>query len=435
MIKVASIRKQAQNKCKNAKRQHEWGFILTILAIASVFLGSSVISIDFSFFSLYPLRFLCFIGLFFMMSRERWRDSFLLFNSRFIVIFLFLGLISIIWAPDTTLAIKEFGILQTGLTLTWLISKYIYSEDRLEVVFKIWIVGALCINLIGIWEVWHQEYLIVTEIGTKTANSIERNGFLAPRAIFANQNNYGFFNALTSLVLLGRVINAYSPKIIYRLNIISLLLSITILFFSYSRAAIFGFILGVIVFCLITIFSNRNYQGKLVRFTIIGAVIFVIIIILNESVVDSITRMLTLVIEKNDKSIESGEEGRNVFYLKSIRYFVDNLGVGMGPGSSIFNLNGTPTHNYLLQVLVEYGPIILLIQMWVVYCAYMRFAKYYTIINNLMPMMLRSTIIVFPLLCFGPSTIMVEGIFWLWYGLVISYSSIVIRKYYAYKLS
>ena len=97
--------------------------------------------------------------LFLILSRSGWGDPFLELYFKFSLFFLLLGLVSIIWAPDTTLAIKEFGILQTGIALTWLITRYINTEARINMALNIWIFGALFVNSIGLYEIFTQKHM------------------------------------------------------------------------------------------------------------------------------------------------------------------------------------------------------------------------------------------------------------------------------------
>lgn len=408
----------------------DWGFLVTILSVGSVFLGSILVKLDLSFFQLYPLRFLGFVGIFFVMVNRGWKDPLLSFNSRFTVFFLLVGLISIVWAPDKILALKEIGILQTGLTFTWLITKYANSEERLNLLIGIWVFGAIFVNLIGLWEVLNQQFLLVTEIGSKTERAIERIGFLAPRSIFNNQNNYAFFNAITSLVLLGNIIKKHQSTKLYLFNCFSLSLSIFILVCSYSRAAIAGFALGFACFFIFTFLSSSKLKVNLANFAIVGLIAFFGFVMFEPSIIESFTGKLYLVIEKNN---QTQVEGRSVLYSATVDYAIESLGIGMGPGSSVHNLNGLPPHNYFLQLLVEYGLVIVIGQLYILYRVYKRLSSYHSVIQNALPTMLRASIIAFPLLSVGPSSIFGEGVFWLWLGLILAYCSVAVRKYYEHQ--
>lgn len=418
--------KASITKEEEANQKHwDWGFIITLLSVASVFLGNSLVKLDISFFHLYPLRLFGLIGLFFIFINKGWKDPLLSFNSNFIFFFFIVGIASVYWAPDTILAIKELGILQTGLTFTWLITKYVNTETRLEVVIAIWVIGAIFVNLIGLWEVLNQQFLLVTEVGTKTERSIARMGFLAPRSIFGNQNNYAFFNAITSLILLGKLIKVYRPSKLYIVNLISFSLSLFLLICSYSRAAIGGFVIAVAFFLLFILFSKNNLKSNLLKFVIVSFLGFTALLFINPSIVDSFSDKLYLVIEKNNQRTE---EGRSILYKESLGYAYDSLGFGRGPGASIAYLGGLPPHNYFLQILIEYGIIIVLLHLWLFFKVFRRLGTYKHVIRNAMPSMLQGSIIAFPLLSIGPSSIIGEGIFWLWLGISLAYSSISLLK-------
>ncbi|QMU27348.1 O-antigen ligase family protein [Adhaeribacter radiodurans] len=415
-----------QIKRESVKSRLDWRYIITLLAIASVFLGSTLVKLDVSFFSLYPLRFFGFVGFFvIVLSRKKWADPFLEGFYKFSLFFLILGLVSILWAPNTDLAIKEFGILQTGIALCWLVTRYIDTEEKVEVLIKIWIVGAIFINLIGLYEVTHQQYLINTDIGEKIERLANRVGFLAPRSIFINQNNYAFFNSLTALVLFGKLMKRYRPLIWYAINALSLLLSLYILISSYSRAAISSFSIGVIFFVIFSFLTPNTYKSNILKLGLLLIVTFIGVIVVNDSLLDAMINKLYLVVEKNEVTTD---DARINIYTKSINYALDNMGFGMGPGSSLYPLEGIPPHNFFLQILVEYGVVILLGILFILFKSFNRIGRYQNVIANALPAILRSSILVFPLMAVGPSSIMGEGIFWLWLGFIVVYGSISYRK-------
>ncbi|QNF32397.1 O-antigen ligase family protein [Adhaeribacter swui] len=405
----------------------DWGLIITYFSIATVFLGSPLVKLDVGFFQLYPLRLFGFIGFFLILSRVGWGDPFLELYYKFSLFFLILGLVSIIWAPDTTLAIKEFGILQTGIALTWLVVRYINTEERVNTALNIWIIGALFVNGIGLYEIFAQKYIIAAEVGGKNERLAVRLGFLAPRAIFANQNNFAFFNALTSLLLLGRLIKQYRPLKWYVLNWLSFAISLYVLICCYSRAGIAAFGLGVALFFLFSFFSHNHYKQNLVKIIFGVVILFICLLIVNPSILDAVTNKLNLVIEKNETS-SSSNDTRVDLYTTCLNFALDHLGFGMGPGSSIFPLDGLPPHNFFLHILMEYGIVILIGILYFLVASAKKLGLYQTVINNALPAMFKATVVVFPIMAIGPSTILVEGSFWLWYGLLLAYSSIMYRK-------
>ncbi|RDC66035.1 O-antigen ligase family protein [Adhaeribacter pallidiroseus] len=323
------------------------------------------------------------------------------------------------------MAIKEFGILQTGIALTWLVIRYVNTEDRINTVINIWIVAALFVNLIGFYEVVTQKYLIASEVGGKTERLAMRIGFLAPRAMFANQNNYAFFNSLTTLLLLGKLIKPYRPLKWYVLNWISLGMSLYLLISSYSRAGIAAVALGTALFIVFSLTSHNNYKQNIIKIVAVLFVLFISVLVIDTSILDTITDKLNLVVEKNESS---SDDTRVNIYTTCLNYALDHLGFGTGPGSSIFPLDGLPPHNFFLQILMEYGIVILLGMLYFLYISFRKFSSYQNVISNALPAMFKAMILVFPIMAVGPSTIIVEGSFWLWYGLLIAYSSIMMRK-------
>lgn len=409
----------------NKSIARDWGLIITYFAVASVFFGTPTIMINVGLFQMFPFRLFGFIGFLLIMSRKGWGDPFLELYYKFSIFFLILGFVSIIWAPDTNLAIKEFLILQTGLALTWLVVRYINTEERIDVVLNIWIVAAIFVNIIGFYELVTQKYLIAGEVGAKTERLAMRVGSLAPRAMFANQNNFAFFNSLTSLLLLGKLIKPYRPLKWYVLNWISLGMSLYLLISSYSRAGIAAVALGVAIFIVFSLFSHNNYKQNIIKIIAGLFILFVLILIINTSIVDAILDKLNLVVAKNETS---SDDSRVNLYTTTLNYALDHLGFGMGPGSSTFPLDGLPPHNFFLQILVEYGIVTLLSMLYFLIVCFRKFGLYQNVISNALPSMFKATILVFPIMAVGPSTIMVEGSFWLWYGLLIAYSSIMLRK-------
>ena len=279
---------------KEMKR--DWGLLIAFLSVASVFLGSTLVKIDISLFQIYPLRLFGVISIYLIIVNKGWPDNYTSSFYKFTLFFLLLGLISIALAPDTSFAIREFGILQTGIGLTWLLAKYIDTEDRIDMVIRIWIVGSIFVNLIGFYEATTHQFLITTEIGGKNERLAERIGFLAPRAIFVNQNNYAFFNSLTALVLLGKIMKPYKSLLFNLLNWMALPLSLYLLISSYSRAAIASFVFAFGLFVLFSIFSNNTYKTSLFKLILIVVTCFSAVLIVNDNLFDSLENKLSAVV-------------------------------------------------------------------------------------------------------------------------------------------
>lgn len=404
------------------KRDSNFELCITLLAIASTFLGSRLISLSLGYFELYPLRLFSIIGLFcIIISPHRPVDIFLGLYNKISLLLLGIGAVSILWVPDLTLAFKEYGLLVSGVIQSLLIVRNINSVKRVNLVMTLWIVGSIFVNILGLWEVINHKHIVAVQDYAIAADErlMDFLGFLAPRSIFSNQNNYAYFNSLSALIFLGMLVKPYKRKLIYVLNIVAFVLALLLLFYSYSRAGMMSFLLGMLIFMFFAVRSNTKHRKVFMRF-VLAAIVMVVFLAIYTDLPLSLVDKIVLIAEKQQIA---NDESRFFYYKTCLQYSLDHFGIGMGPGSSIHALNNASVHNHLLQLLVEYGIVNLFALILLLFFAYVRITGFRHVSNNFFPFILATTIIVFPIHVIGPSSILGEGIYWLWLGLIVAVGS------------
>jgi teichuronic acid biosynthesis protein TuaE len=270
----------------------------------------------------------------------------------------------------------------------------------------------------------------VTDLG---ATNIEKNrileiGWLTPRSFFPGQNEFAFFNALSSLVILGWMFQ--SDGIYKKLAIIALFISIFLLINSFSRAAIGGFLIGLTFF--VYVFSTKlkiKYRIFFITFLIIC--ITYLTFKLNDIIDNNLAlKLLEYKIENQDNSVR-------LSYLNSSIYngTIGSLGFGRGLGASTEIIKGGSYHSYFLEVLAEYGLWIFLAYLLLLIKICLQLWRAIKLRNNIYwNTGLLASCIAFPALCSGPASILGIYPYWLWITFVAGFSDFNFQQKKTYKI-
>lgn len=394
-------------------RKLRWWIVLA--AVAAVFLADKLVLLSFTGFQLFVFRFFVLCGGLFFFTLSNRSYPRVQFNSLIVALVLY-SCASLMWSPSLSEAISELGILIFGGTFAILVTGSIEKESQIHQILTIWFVGALLVNLIGLYEVSTMEYIFTVDESAQLASYrlFESIGIFVPRSVFSNQNNYAYFNSLSFLVLLGytmQKINDSKRRLIIKLFVLFICFYMVLI--SYSRSAIFATVLGSLLFFII-----YCIRKKLLKYLFIGSGALILVYFLNQ---ESISLVLNAVIEKQANTDDSV---RSTYYLMLARYSMSNFGIGMGPGSSYHALNGASSHNHILQFLVEYGVFFWLFFLFLL----MRLALILFKSGSALGLMLGITILMYPVHTVGPSSMTTESFFWLWQALIVSAAMIEFQR-------
>ena len=396
---------------------------LYLLGIISCFIGEVFKIRVFGLFELYPLRVILILAIpFLIFSPFNGRNKIWQFATILFFIMLIYGIISLIWSPDPGLGLRQIHLTFVGILIFFIVSRYAIDSSFLKKIMIVWSIMSILSCLLGFYEMFMGEYLFshVTDGGAVDIEStrILNIGWLTPRVFLPGPNEYAFFNSISALLLIGW---AFQTQGIYKvLAIIATILSIVLIINSFSRAAISGFLIGVIFFIFIlTIKSNILF--KLLIFIIISCISLYIMYNANKIIDNNLA--LTALANK----IESDpNEVRSKFYATAIfQGTIGTLGFGRGLGASTAIIEGSSYHLYLLEILAEFGLWILLAYLTLIFKISIQLWRSIQKGNNVFwSSGILASCIAFPLLCTGPASLTYVYPYWLWLAFIIVYTDI-----------
>ena len=394
---------------------------LYLLGIISCFIGGVYTIRFFGLFELFPLRVILILATpFLIFSPFKGRKKLWQFATILFFIMLIYGTTSLIWSPDPALGLGNIHFTFVGLMIFFLVSRYAIDISFLKKIMILWSIMSIITCLLGFYEIFNGEYLFshVTDgiAVNKESEQILNMGWLPPRVFLPNPNEYAFFNSISALLLMGW---AFQTQRIYKvLAIIATILSIVLIINSFSRAAISGFLIGVIFFIFIlTIKSNILF--KVLIFMIISCSSVYIIYNANKIIENNLAlTALTYKIENDSNEL------RSKFYTTAIfQGTIGTLGFGRGLGASTAIIDGSSYHHYLLEILAELGLWILLAYLTLIIKICIQLWRSIQQGNNVFwSSGILASCIAFPLLCSGPASLTYLYPYWLWFSFIIVYT-------------
>ena len=344
------------------------------------------------------------------------------YASNLITFMIFYGIISLIWSPDPLLGLRQFTMVLTGAVIFLFIIRYANNLSVLKKIMIVWSIFSILASLLGFYETYSEQYLFshVTDLGATNIESyrIWDIGWLTPRSFFPGPNEFAFFNAISALILMGW---AFETRGVYRkLALIAVSLAFILLIYSFSRAAIGGFIIGLMVFVFIL-----STKTKLVyRFSMIFLFIIMSISLIYQSqeIFDN-----NLAISLLKFKIENQDNSTRIFYASAAIYngTIASFGFGRGLGASSEIIQGGSYHSYLLEILAEFG-------LWI-------FLGYLTLLAKVCFQLMRAikqrrnifwsggilaSCIAFPVLSSGPASLVAIYPYWLWLAFIVIYTEL-----------
>jgi teichuronic acid biosynthesis protein TuaE len=389
-------------------------------SVVASFVGSvaSINALGIEFFPLRVLSLIIFpillINLFYK-GKFEWK-----FWPCFHIFMLLYGIFSLLWSPDPNLGFKIVGTIFTGVMLFLIVTRQAKNRAVLMKIMTIWSISVIFCSILGFYETITGNYLFqfadddFDSIGRLTSSI----GWLCPRVFWINWNNYAFVNALSSIVLIGWLIEVRG---FYRaLSFIAVILTIPLIFLSYSRAAIVGFFLGIVTIVLYTIIQARiKLFYKIILFS---PVIGLLTVFIYNSDYQFGKNMIVSAIETK---LENTDNSLRTYYYISAIYngTVNSYGFGKGLGASTEIIEGGSYHHYMLEILAELGLWFFIGYCWLLAFICLRLLRFmYFKRDGYWSSGLLGSCIAFPFLCAGPSSVLSDGPYWLWLAFLVSFA-------------
>jgi len=388
-------------------------------SVAASFLGA-LVGPRFGSIAWYPLRVITLAALPVLIAAPKPRQGTARIARRFFLSMMAYGFLSLFWSPDPGLGLRSAGLIFQGVMLVLLVTSFAKDRRAFSQIMIIWSLAIICTSVLGYYEVYRGQYLFDVDEDVNIY-AIERVtnqlGWLCPRVFSANWNNTAFTNALSALVLMGWALESAGRRRFLATG--GALLAGSLVFLSYSRAAVFGLLLGVAVFVLCRLAFVRNVRRTGTEIGLMAGVLGLLLLpaVMGIMSWESVWAALTLKTETADDSI------RTYYYSQGVEAAVGSAGFGKGLGASTEVIEGGSYHHFGVEILAELGAWVFLGHCLILAAICSRLLA--AIKAGREPFWssgLLASCMALPLLLFGPSSVIGEGVYWLWIGFLVSFA-------------
>jgi teichuronic acid biosynthesis protein TuaE len=350
-------------------------------------LGSAVLSVPYRGFHIIPFRillpvYLYLLLLYLFISRGQ---TVIRFHIKrylaFLGFWLLWAVVSVTWSVSTVDALRHIFFLFGGVAVIFFTVLLFNLEDDIRRLFWLWILIAVVVVLIGIFE-----YGTGIHLSVSRANDAEFAGQQVITAIFVNPNDYAAFLAL--MFPFAYLLIKYSRRAF--LKALGIFLASGAIFFTavnFTRAAMVTLLLELL---LMAVFLGGRRRAKFIRTVVILLIIAIPlglafpflgdpIASTGRSIVDSFHTGILSLRNTADLPIRV----RITLIQDVMKSMIDTRFLGVGAGNAGFYITLIPEyyaeeyanpHNWWAEILMNYGLLI--------FCLYLAF--YLGILVNLL---------------------------------------------------
>ncbi len=336
--------------------------VVLSLTIVTAFIGPGLVALKLGFISIFPFRLMIvvLIGCFFLYRKHK--EGFVSEKQKLVYIFLLLwlgvGIASIVWAKDPIDSLKELITLLPGICLIVMVP-FIYKKNRQYVeFFTLWIIMALLFIGIGLINHFLHIHLPVSRIAKSPAymKSI-------PTALFANENDYASFLSISFFFFLA-LFNRGKYLFFKLVGLSGGLLALFLIIITSSRANLLAIALGLCVYFFIL---PARKKITYIALGLVGAGVGSLLFPRQVgSLVSDVLYQFSSLFGESKVTSASNDIRENL--LKNAMSFLENTyGFGIGAGNAeyymkneaLYNTQGiTNIHNWWMEIFLQYGFII-----------------------------------------------------------------------------
>lgn len=382
--------------------------LLWYLTLSSSIWMTSVGSFSTSFGEVYPSQILVILVFFILILNKKIKINKTIGISLFMFGIMFLyGSISVIWSHNYLVSTKK--LIQYFFGILFLVEFCIIVNNHEEFKKSIYVftINYYMVTLIALFEIFTGNYFYANHyIQTVHLNNM---GFHFPLVMLNNTNDLAVFIFLFFPIVLYSI-NAYSSHRKKKSLCLYIIVVFTI-FNTESRLASALIVFYGFFFILCNMLKKFKSEKMKIFLMAFGGIFCVIILFILDSEIIS-TYIYTIL---NDPRI--------MIYSIALESFWKTFAFGLGIGGvyNISYMNIVNIHNYVLEILIEFGLIIFILYIsWLCFIEYkltkVYVDKYYskTLLNYL-----RLDILFIPLWGSISSTITSRPHIWIFYALII----------------
>lgn len=266
----------------------------------------------------------------------------------------FFMIISLAWTPDLIEAVKEIIYYFVHFLLFLEIIVFArFAYNPLKSISSGWLMAVLLCSMVAIWELKTGNHLGMAydqdEMMNAGSFALEH---LTASVTFMNYNSYNTFLCFSFPWIFYIMLDKSRRTTEKWLSLIALILSLLIMLINASRGSVLS---AVIMFVIYYYFSKKTLVKNVITMFILFLALMVILYYGEEITAAFLLRV-------SDGKMFS-DENRATVWMNALAIYFETFGVGVGIGGLQAAMKQyapggiTITHNFLLEILVQYGII------------------------------------------------------------------------------
>jgi uncharacterized membrane protein len=389
--------------------------------ITAVFLGGSVTIADVGPLTINPLRIIvCILSV----PALLWLLNSILGRYRGLTIYYlsmgamgFYAILSLAWTESLSDGLQVVSYIVTAQVIViTILSHYSWIQKNIVFLYKVLIVNLLFICALGFLEIatgvhfFASRELASVAAGKRLAGIL---GWNVPIVFEGNPNNLALMCVLFLVILYGlreSVFHRLSP-FFRALAYIAMFGLVAIVILTGSRAAIGGLLTAMGLLAAFAVFRQKKALG-LVPVMAMGAGVAVAFYMTGN--------ILSYLIDKNTAEGSGGLGVRSEYYANAVLAMLDSYGMGSGAGSYIEWNDGRSYHYHFLEVLADFGLLIFVLHTLVFVIPAIRYFS--NAGRSARNIAFGVSLVVLPILMFGPSSLYAQPSFWMWFSIIALFS-------------
>lgn len=325
--------------------------ILLILIAVTSFLSSNFFSITIGPVQLTLYRLVLLISLIFVLVVLKQFTIEVSEEYKFLFIWLFYSLISIIWAKDSTAWFKAVFFIMCGVIITYILGVCLIEKKNIRFLLVGFTIIAAIFIAFGYYESITGIYLF-QGLALTDAQIIVRRKHI-PLFITNGENYYALICCFFFFILIAVYKTIKKNKLLKTIVLLMIISCAYLIYKTESRGVLLGLIFGIFAIGVISLLRRGKIRLLVVTFFImlLSLLVFFTLSFSNFSFVNS----------------ESSDVIRLALLKNGFDFLIRTFGIGVGAGNIEYWMANSSTyytygyvnmHNWWMEILASYGIII-----------------------------------------------------------------------------
>jgi len=428
--------------------------IIYYLVVVTGFFGVALFSVNLGVFTMFPFRFfllllwIIFLGHILVKRRKiDFQKNKIQRYFIFLVFWLGYALLSLTWSASFAPAIRNVLFLFMGISLIFFSFYYLKEVADFQKIQWIWFAVFSILVVLGFWEHLTGQHLLLSRYYGETS----RHLMFRPTGIFLNQNDYATFLALSIPIAIS-LFRKENKRLSRFLAMEMVTGAMYLIVITGSRANILAVILELILFLFILKFKQK--MRLILELFVCMLILMIFLSVPMQGIFLQTVREIGSIVNdakvaSDEKTVVTKEITVNISSMNSrvnlikngISFLLSKAGFGVGPGNFEYYMsnfaiydtkNGSNSHNWWLEILVNYGIIIFIGYTIFYFSLILKLGKiYYRKISGNEKRICEGflvSLVGFSFASLGPSSIIAFKPHWLLFAFALAFLNYILNK-------